>query len=590
MNGIYVVMLETSGNQSYIFSTNKMRDVVGASELIYRVGTTYVERAVWEIFGRQFSAKAILDEPKIEENESCLVEVVVSTSGKALLLIRDDANCNKIKSFIRTWSRLVVTEAPGVDALGVYSEVPVDLSKPLDRDEKGSLLCALKEGNKNLRIQKIRRSSPLERFQRIPVVSPCVYSGLPAEDIGYEGETRQVPLSKVSRAKIEAGTSDEFKKRMKSLYPENKQGIVAKGLKSDALEDSSWLGVVHADGNGLGQLFTNFHEYVQGAVKESGKAFATGRDYVDFYRAFSRNLDDICAASFWETVDAVFPDSNGKGREIPVVPIVVGGDDLTLVLDGRYAIEFTKKFLELFSKKTEEKELSQVIPIICKVAGMSRLGICGGITVAKGHFPFSESYRLAEELLNSAKKVKNAVGSEGVAMDFHILYDSVVTSLKDIRGGLVRDRKEGDSGSLRELTGKPYAIFSGSEKFNKKYEHWSEIHNFKIFKFALKALQDRDDKGRLQLPSSQSHAIREALFSERRETQEQEWRVLCHTYDSFRKSWIKANPEGKLYSSYKRENEKLVDTYETCYVTPFLDALEATEFYSDMLEKEEDQA
>ncbi|GIW92459.1 MAG: hypothetical protein KatS3mg110_0500 [Pirellulaceae bacterium] len=43
---MHLVLIETCQNQNYIFATNKLRENVGASELIARVGTVYTLEAV----------------------------------------------------------------------------------------------------------------------------------------------------------------------------------------------------------------------------------------------------------------------------------------------------------------------------------------------------------------------------------------------------------------------------------------------------------------------------------------------------------------------------------------------------------------
>ncbi len=125
--------------------------------------------------------------------------------------------------------------------------------------------------------------------------------------------------------------------------------------------------------------------------------------------------------------------------EVPVLPLVLGGDDLTILCDGQYALKFTKDFLEQFERETaclnrtqELKDLKKdklfaelveklrievsgeskdIIPYIANRAfGVDRLGICAGVAIVKPHYPFHQAYKLAKQLLESAKRVKEWLG------------------------------------------------------------------------------------------------------------------------------------------------------------------------------------
>ena len=557
---IYLISLETGGNQAYIFSTNKLRNVVGASELIYRTGTEYVERAVREATCRVFSVEKIVDEQPIETTQGKYIEVVVATSGKAVLLARGE---ELAKKFITEWSKILVKEAPGVDALAVYSKTPVDLSLAMDENIEGSLAGALEEVRRQYERAKMKNASSVSRFQRIPVVAECTYSGLPAAgiEIMRDGDENQnsYPVSSPAKAQREASLDEKLKKRMKDLYPKGLDKIITDNNGLESLEGMDWLAVVHADGNGLGQLFINFKGWVKNWVKKLKGVSATGRDYVDCYRNFSAALDEISQNTFKETVTKIWRTSDAN-----IVPIVVGGDDLTAVMEGRKALKFTEEYMKAFCSATKEHDAIKAILGVTEDPRLSRLGMCAGIAITKAHFPFSQSYHLAEELIRNAKEVKKQFGTDSIALDFHVVYDSVGSAIKTIREKLM-------IGEVC-LTAKPYVIEKGAgvKDGKESNEEWRKIHCFSQFIKAVQALASKGDDKNLPLPPSQAHLVRESLFNEQGDTQEAEWNFLLTTYGGFAAKWREAFEDGKLYIKVNMPSPR--------YYTYFLDALEAVKF------------
>ncbi|HRZ84359.1 MAG TPA: hypothetical protein P5069_18050, partial [Candidatus Hydrogenedentes bacterium] len=356
----------------------------------------------------------------------------------------------------------MLCDAPGLDATGVIGSQTADLDETCaaevdvvegeretpnppgeDADKAGKehIAEAVKAAHEGFEGARAFRRSPLARFPRLPIVAACEVSGLGASGTDRVGD-QDVLVSKPVLAKRKAaGRATE---RMEELHA----GLPVVPFKNlDTMEKKTegleWIAVIHADGNGLGQLFLDFHNYVG-----TGQ---TGEKYKEAYGAFSKALDEVCQEAYRVAVRETFQAEAAKGspeepEQIPIIPIVVAGDDLTVIMDGKKALRFTEAFMRAFCAGTscdggagkEETEDRKLLRKLCgKLEGNGqRLGMAAGVCICKPHFPFSTAYTLAEELMRSAKQVKQKASLASSALDFHILYDTTATSVEDIRGKL----------------------------------------------------------------------------------------------------------------------------------------------------------
>lgn len=519
-----LVLIETSGNQRYIFSTNKLSENVGASELTNRVGTQFVLEAVVKKTGRILYEHDDLSGGKVRRNllnrgcnpevgeKGCPVEVIIATSGKALLLVTEGSIG---KDIVRDVTKRALSEAPGLTVHGAISEDFDDLSQIHDHI-----------GSVHRRLEDIRYELPTvdQRFLRLPFVAPCATSGLPAT-LYSRSRPKAEARSIVSVKKRQA--ADDGRLRIDGMVSANSSGLRLIRTIHDLekrFEELDWLAVIHADGNGVGQIFLEFDKHIQFA--------GNGREYLDKYRRFSMALD-VCTVNATrhaltklqdrldrERKDKKDSDSRYGPNQLPVVPIVLGGDDLTVLGDGRHAVLLTADFLTEFEKESATIDHDHFEGIISQVAksafGVGRLSICAGVAIVKPHFPFHAAYELAESLLKSAKKVKEEVkhktdaGERQLpcsALDFHILYDSSGGNLE-----LIRQKLRVDDGQTH-LYARPYVV-TGEEELRACRNKWLKARMWTVLQKRVEAMraEDPEDPGRRALPNSMLHEVREGLF------------------------------------------------------------------------------
>lgn len=461
-----LVLIETSGNQAYIFATNKLRENVGASELTARVGTEFVWEAVQGAGGTLPSdSRNPTTYPQISEQNP--VEVILAVSGKALLLVRDAGLGRQI---VRAVTLRTLRQAPGLEVRGVVSRDFDFATTPLHP--------LVGEVHRHFEVVRSRLPGPAARFQRLSIIAECASSGLPAAN--YDDSGREPGMrSAVTRAKRESAQAGL--NRIRTLVGEEHR----LPRSTTEIEDlgCDWLAIVHADGNGLGQVFLKFDH----VAKTSGN-----RDYIEKLRSFSLALDECTEKAFCRSLTVFRP----KGNYTPIVPLVLGGDDLTVVCDGRQALQFTKKFIDCFEEETRQHS---AVNSILKNGVTS----CAGVAIVKPHFPFFAGYQLAEELLKSAKQIakKDENGQNRKhflsAIDYHILYDASGPDLERIRKELTVD-----SGQTL-LVGRPYVSTQDHGPVNRR---WSDL----VCRIAAVRARNEDDRRRL--PNSMLHELREGLF------------------------------------------------------------------------------
>lgn len=305
----YWVLIETGGNQSFIFDTNRLRHAVGASQLIHESTTVWLKQVAGD-----------------HEDAS----VVQAVSGKALLLVDSPATGRAI---IRAVSRRVLQDAPGLALTGAVGP-PLDDTTPAvvaagesspsevppgSSEQARDFLEGLGRARRELDAARSARPSMALRDLVMPWHELCPESGLPvagAEIYGRTARPAAEPVLSRSRSR------DRARKRMLTLLGEQMGELVPENM--DELAHDGWIAVVHADGNGVGTLFQSFPSLLARALQQDELSL---QDFCDYLDAVSGELEEATCGAFAAAV-ATAATAMHEPRDT-VLPLVIGGDDVT---------------------------------------------------------------------------------------------------------------------------------------------------------------------------------------------------------------------------------------------------------------------
>ncbi|WP_396911946.1 hypothetical protein [Mycolicibacterium sp.] len=162
---VHAVVIGTSGNQRYIFSSNKRRENVGASYLITRVEESWLDDALLEVTGSTDRDRRIDEHP---------VEVITANAGGITALVKDREDGVRLVTAVTVRA---LREAPGLDVCGVVGD-------PVEWDRAAGLAEAILRTRDALPVAAMARTGPQMRFTGLPIAARCTSSGLPPGSCG----------------------------------------------------------------------------------------------------------------------------------------------------------------------------------------------------------------------------------------------------------------------------------------------------------------------------------------------------------------------------------------------------------------------
>ena len=436
----YLIMLQTNSNQPFIFSSPRLREQIGASFEI-----TLLSKWVKD------KAEELLDTKTLPSSFW-----VSDSSGKVIVRFTEtDGDPKELaKRLIREVTLRALTDAPGLDVTGVFIEATFDKVDARDLNKLDRVFLEY----------SLNRRPAAARFPQLPFLERGSESALPAsaslgalefsqESLQPNNFDESSPLSLPSRVKrLFASTSrkrqvDDVQERLAKQGKELKQEppldptkLAAAFQDGEEFEDAknmlSSVGVVHIDGNGVGAIMRDLGS-AHSKAQEAGVCVSANEVHTDpddalqaFIMVVNKRLDktvkDAIALS-WYDVQELTPDT-----VVPIVPVLVGGDDVTVYTDGRFAIPFAEAYIRHYEELTEKDELLRQLAVVAGAKEAGPLTASAGVAIVGRNFPFHIAYDLAEGLVSRGKQLGKKPGTVPCStIDFHVLRDATVLDPDD---------------------------------------------------------------------------------------------------------------------------------------------------------------
>jgi len=397
----FLALLEVDKIQGYVFATNKLREIRGASSLLSEIN----EVETLKILKKKYSS----------------AECPILSVGGMTKVVFDNKDDTQARAFLNEMER-------------VYRERLISASVTTHIEPiNGDFPSALSKGEKAIRVKKESKqysfqlnTSPYHKRCSLCGIYPAVkkswdqydekYDWLCASCLAKREQKRELKIYEeiIKKFKEESKKVDDFPYQLSQI------GKVS--------QKEGYMGFIMADANRMGEKLRKIKSPEE-LSQFAGKFAEINQQCL---------IDAICNA---------FKNTNLEGNLLPVNILIFGGDDTVMVTTADTAIKIAVEYCEKFQKCTQNVLSDEI-------------SISAGVVIAKDSYPINSYIALGEELLKLAKrKNRHCLATDKKEETGTIDYKVVTaSSAEPIRITRYKEEYYQRNGDEFYLTSKPYTL------------------------------------------------------------------------------------------------------------------------------------
>ncbi len=410
---MYIIQYECRTIQNYIYSTSKIKEIMGASLLVRNILKEVFKEACYNL-GYKIPED---DNARYMSSNPNGYDACIGYEGGGNITCFFWGEEEQVKKLNQEVGFLFLKKTYSLRVCYAYVERTNSQKADDYINDKKKLSQKISEA------KTIMTQTNL--FPALPIVMISQENSLPLSSKKNEnGSIRKITAE--SKLKLDAYESyqfDEGERNFDNMCEKN---------------EDSYLAVVHIDVNDLG---TGIANSFSNAREKRGRSYD---DYVQKSRDISKDIKE----KFNDEFDNVIKDYFGGDKSNYRI-IINSGDDITFVVKNIYAIDLVTRFLAKIHKESFSFQTN------------SKISACAGIAFVKSHFPFDKAYQIAEELCESAKKKAKQTQPSNCAFDYYICQNGFITSVEE------------DERKFSSLYSKPYYVGRNQHEYD-DYEEFLE--------------------------------------------------------------------------------------------------------------------